>query len=238
MQHQGLDIVLLRLVHFDSPVEDPLTSHILLPGFNVDDVAVDFQWRPFDRNDIVVPSITQGVAFARNPSKGQGNTNNTLLTLHDRHSSPPRVTRRSTDTPPKSPFPHPSPRRRDSPCPFRFLPPSENAPAASIVPAAQEPPRALTTPKMPPFAPVPGVYISPLQRQQMTEPPSRARLTVNGTSNSPSRDPVYLSGAVEVMAPIPPVRWGVNHEGVQQRRTMSQSSNDSIESWDDKEEAI
>jgi hypothetical protein len=46
-------VIAPRPVHFDSPLEDRMSSDPLRPGYEIDYDAVDFRWKPFDRKNLL-----------------------------------------------------------------------------------------------------------------------------------------------------------------------------------------
>jgi len=143
-----------RIEYFDSPTEDPSEFGSLAPELGKDYEDIDFQWKPFDRKELVVPAVSDQISFAYARSKKHlirdGEVQDLInsvnfLKTRDRAS----LTRNALSSP-------------VSPNPFRFTAPAEDGPLPVISPQSQEQSKQLTTPRKPPFVPVPGIYLPPL----------------------------------------------------------------------------
>jgi hypothetical protein len=151
-----------RPVHFDSPLEDPVSSDHLQPGYEIDYDTIDFHWKPFDRKNLVVFDRVQKPIYASRPVHSNGASD----TSEYEHAVKPVHTETNTLNPYIFPGPA-SPLLSISPTPFRFLVPPESD-ALSSVPksqghnAIQNP----STPKKSPYFEVPGIYISPLDEHR------------------------------------------------------------------------
>jgi len=169
-----------RPIHFDSPTEDPLFSDPPEAGFDLTFGDVDFEWHPFNRNHLVAPFLPKTPAFAsasvrvdleEDPCHKASGGKPPPATSTIQKASPPPV-------PPASP----------SPFCFQAPLPNDDASCAasaviSIVPEPQGPTKDFATPPKLPFAPVPGIYISPLMRPQTGSPPP----SKNGITTAASR---------------------------------------------------
>ena len=152
-----------RSVHFDSPLEDPMSSDHLQPGYEIDYDTIDFHWKPFDRKNLVVFDRLQKPIYASRPVHSNGVSD----TSEYEHAVKSVYTETNTTLNPYI-FPRPvSPLLSISPTPFRFLVPPEGD-ASSSVPNSQgqNTVQSPSTPKKPPFFEVPGIYISPLDEHR------------------------------------------------------------------------
>ena len=148
-----------RPVQFDSPLEDPMSSDHLQPEYEIDYDTIDFQWKPFDRKNLVVSDCLQKPIYASRPVHSDG-------VSEYEHA----VKSINTETNTLNPyiFPGPaSPLLSISPTPFRFLVPPESdasssVPESQVQNASQKP----STPKKSPYFEVPGIYISPLDEHR------------------------------------------------------------------------
>ena len=151
-----------RPVHFDSPLEDPMSSGHLQPGCEIDYDTIDFHWKPFDRKNLVVFDRLQKPIYASRPVHSNGASD----TSEYEHAVKPVNT--ETNTLNSYIFPGPtSPLLSISPTPFRFLVPPEGN-ASSSVPKSQDE-NAIQkplTPKKSPYLKVPGICISPLDEHR------------------------------------------------------------------------
>jgi hypothetical protein len=169
-------------LHFDFPTEDPLSSGpSSSPGYQISYDDIDFQWRAFDRGKLTVPSMPNHAAFAFGASNRQA-----VITTDDQMDTDNVRTEKFEmqrlqspvfkNLPPSSPVPP------ATPCPFRFVAPlgtgTDLQPQKfSIVPGIQEQEQHPATPIKPAFAPMPGIYISPLHPspEQRLSPKSKER---------------------------------------------------------------
>ena len=149
-------------VHFDSPLEDPVSSDHLQPGYEIDYDTIDFHWKPFDRKNLVVSDRLQKPIYASRPVHSIGASD----TSECEHAV--KLVNTETNTLNPCIFPGPaSPLLLISPTPFRFLVPTEND-ASSSVPNSQDQ-NAIqnpSTPKKSSYFEVPGIYISPLDEHR------------------------------------------------------------------------
>ena len=153
-------------LHFDNPTEDPLTSSPSSTGHDISQAEIDFQWQPFDLCKVPVPEMPKRAAFAYGSSEKEalGATGNVDLLNAIRicgHSNSYR------EASPLTLVPSASPVAPISPSPFRFAPPLEESDAhrpqhASVFSGHQEQHEEAITPPILAFAPVPGIFISPL----------------------------------------------------------------------------
>jgi len=174
-----------RIKYFDSPADDLSEFGSLAPGLGKDNEDIDFQWKPFDRKELVVPPVSDRISFAYTRSEkhlirdgevqDMINSVNFLKTQHDRVN----LTRNAS-----SPV---------SPNPFRFTAPAEDGtlPVVTISPQSQEQSRHLTTPQKPLFVPVPGIYLPPLA--PTSSPVGPMRFTLPGAGSASENGWVCLS---------------------------------------------
>ncbi|KAF8973300.1 hypothetical protein BDZ97DRAFT_1752288 [Flammula alnicola] len=167
-------------IHFDSPTEDPMSSGPLSPGLQIHYDDLDFQWKPFNRKQLVVADIPKRVAFACSLSEHETYNATGQVELSNAIKS------YETQRPRSSHFldPHSSPVPPISPSPSRFLtsPEGYQRPrGSSVVPSPQEQPQNPTTPQKPVFAPGHGIYISPLDESRDVSPSPRFIPSRRGT---------------------------------------------------------
>lgn len=157
-------------LHFDFPTEDPLSfNSSSSPGYQISYDDIDFQWRAFDLGKLTVPNMSNHAAFAFGASDreavittdDQMDIDNVRTKIFEMQRSQWPQTPVSLNLPLSSPVPP------ASPSPFRFVAPLETGTDrqpqnSSIAPGLQEQGQQSTTPKKSAFAPVPGIYISPL----------------------------------------------------------------------------
>ena len=148
----------LRPVHFDSPLEDPMSSDPLQSGYEIDYDAIDFQWKPFDRKNLVVPDHVHKPNYAPVPahSTSASDTFRCAPTCVVKHIEAETIALNSHTSP--SPL-------ISSPTPFRFLlPPESDAsiPESQVQNIVQKP----STPKKSLYFAVPGIFISPLDEHK------------------------------------------------------------------------
>lgn len=200
-----------RPVPFDSPLElDPVSSDPLQPGYEIDYDAIDFDWKPFDRKNLVIPgqfqrSIDASASYHAH-SSGASDTsgydpklncaiepiNTEISSILNVHTTPEPA----------------SPLLSVSPTPFRFhLSPEIDASIPVSESQVQNSIQKPSTPKRPPYFTVPGVYISPLDEYRKVY----STVKKDGSGGHHDDD---------------------TGDGVEQAN--SQVSNDSIESWEDK----
>ena len=152
-----------RPVHFDSPLEDPMSSDHLQPGYEIDYDTIDFHWKPFDRKNLVVSDRLPKPIYASRPVHSNGASDISEF----EHAVEPVNTETNTPLKPYiSPGPA-SPLLSISPTPFRFLVPpgsdaSSSVPKSQVQNAIQKP----STPKESSCFEVPGIYISPLDEHR------------------------------------------------------------------------
>ena len=210
-----------RPVHFDSPLEDPMSSDHLQPGYEIDYDTIDFHWKPFDRKNIVVFDRLQKPIYASRPVHSNGAFDNS------EYEHAVKLVKTETNTLNPYIFPGPaSPLLSISPTPFRFLvPPESDAPSSVPNPKSQNQntTQIPSTPKKSPYFEVPGIYISPLdEHRKVHDTVSNVHrlniiqcFTSHGSQNYPARHhDEYAGDSVE--------------------QTNSQGSKDSIESWEQK----
>ena len=155
-----------RPVHFDSPLEDSMSSDHLHPGYEIDYDTIDFYWKPFDRKNLVVSDRLQKPIYASR-------------TVHsncasDKSEFEHAITPVNTETNTLNSYIFParkpaSPLLPISPAPFRFLVPPESDASSSVLKSQNQTALAIpkpSTPKNTPYFEVPGVYISPLDNHQ------------------------------------------------------------------------
>jgi len=131
--------------HFDSPVEDPLESDYQSKLSNISYDEIDFQWKPFNRKTQILPSAPKHASFACD--KG------IVIDAWNPYDSERRRALETQDETYTS----------VSPSPFRFFPPPESD-SLSEVPKQEVLRRTQITPLSDQsFAPVAGIYISPVQ---------------------------------------------------------------------------
>ena len=153
-----------RPVHFDSPLEDSMSSDHLHPGYETDYDTIDFHWKPFDRKNLVVSDGLQKPIYASRPVRSNGASDASEC----EHSVKPVNTETNTLNSDIFPARRPaSPLLPISPAPFRFLVPPESDALSSVLKSQDQPaiPKP-STPKNPPYFEVPGVYISPLDKHR------------------------------------------------------------------------
>ncbi|KAF4620547.1 hypothetical protein D9613_000664 [Agrocybe pediades] len=197
---------------FDSPAEDPFESdHPYELLSNQSSCSnIDFQWLPFDRKTLGIPNPPKRVAFACDKD----------IVIDDAWSpctaaKPEEIDVQNGYAPPVSP------------CPFRFLPPKTPPLSEVPVPEAYHPQAAtVITPPKQPFAPVPGVYISPLQTNTPSPVPNVAG---RETDTRPPQDNDAPSNTA--MRKSATERGSSYADEWVDNMFYSQLSNDSIESW-------
>jgi hypothetical protein len=151
-------------VYFDSPTEDPSDSDPLEPAYELD--SLDFRWEPFIQKDPEKdPTLApQTPPSALNPAvvsnsddyyyeiqvepEGEDDTDGQLYA--------------SINMGPK--FAERSP----SPGPFSFAPPADDLPTTHELDQSTP-----ATPEAPFFAPVPGIFISPLRGNEALNTPPK-----------------------------------------------------------------
>lgn len=146
-------------LHFDSPTEDPLTSSPSSAGHEI-----DFQWKPFDLRKLSAPSMPERAAFAYGPSEREALGVIGQVDLVDAMRIYDHSNREAS---PLAMDPSASPVAPISPSPFRFAPPLEEGDVhrpqnAPVFFGHQEQHEEVTAPQKFAFAPVPGIFISPL----------------------------------------------------------------------------
>ncbi|KDR75923.1 hypothetical protein GALMADRAFT_515931 [Galerina marginata CBS 339.88] len=213
---------LSRPVYFGSPTEDPLVSGEQSDFGPYDDI--DFQWKPFDRKQLVVPAISKRMSFAC-PTDETPNSafrihqDVNILSTRPKTSERSMLPKQSLSVPPVSPSP------------FRFSPPPEAFGDQKGVPEPQEASQRSTilTAANPAFAPVPGIYISPLGCQAPLPSP-RSSLTRERNYDIASTLPSEhtFGGTVTLTDFLMNSAMDAQND----RYEHSQVSNDSIESWD------
>ena len=201
-----------RPVHFDSPLEDSMSSDHLQAGYEIDYDTIDFHWKPFHRKDLVVPDRLHKPIYSSRPVHSNGASD----TYGCEHAV--NLVNIETNTLNSYISPGPaSPLLSISPTPFRFLVPPESDTSSSVLKsqdqnAIQKP----STPKKCPYFEVPGIYISPLdEHREVHDAVSNIfqLFTSHGSQNYPAkRHDEYTGDSVE--------------------QVNSQASNDSIGSWE------
>jgi hypothetical protein len=146
-------------IYFDSPTEDLFDSDSLQPGHRIDYETLDFHWKPFNRKDTnimepknALPSMSLQPAGYR----AQVDIEQEIV--------------QATDSQDQS-HTFPLHGRVLSPSPFAFLPGSQNegntnhffqelpVQAREVTPGSSRSQRQMP----PPFAPAPGIFLSPLR---------------------------------------------------------------------------
>ncbi|KAJ7045506.1 hypothetical protein C8F04DRAFT_1388134 [Mycena alexandri] len=131
-------------VYFDSPTEDPSDSDPMEPVYEVD--SLDFRWEPFIQKTapLVAPTIVTDCYYEiRAEPDGEDDINGQLYA--------------SVNMGPTSA------ERDPSPGPFSFAPPADDLPTTTLPDTREKNQDVPATPERPPFfAPVPGIFISPL----------------------------------------------------------------------------
>ncbi|KJA19945.1 hypothetical protein HYPSUDRAFT_43841 [Hypholoma sublateritium FD-334 SS-4] len=152
-------------LHFDSPTEDPLTSSPSSAGHDISQGEIDFQWKPFDLRKLPVPSMPERAAFAYGPSEREALGATGQVDLVDAIRICDHTARKAS---PLAIVPSPSPVAPISPSPFRFAPPPEESDDYLSqnhlvqVSSDHREQHEEATPRKVAFAPVPGIFISPL----------------------------------------------------------------------------
>ena len=146
-------------VHFDSPLEDPMSPDHLQSEYEINYDTIDFHWKPFDRKNLVVSDRLQKPIYASRPV----HSNDASDTSECEHAVKPLNTETNSYIFPGSA----SPLLSTSPTRFRFLMPTESD-AFLSVPKSQDQNtiQKPSTPKKSPYSEVAGIYISPLDEHR------------------------------------------------------------------------
>lgn len=204
-----------RPIHFDSPLEDPMSSDPSQPGYEIDYDAIDFHWKPFDRKNLVIPDRFQKPIYSSGPahSNDASHTSEYELTYAVKPVDETNTLNLHISPKPTSPL------LSISPTPFRFLLPPEGdamtpVPKSQVQNFAQKP----STPKKSPYFAVPGIFISPLDEH---------RKVYDTVSNT-----VYMSSCT-VTSQTNVKKHSDDDAGNGIEQANSQASTDSIESWEE-----
>ncbi|KAG6900535.1 hypothetical protein C0993_009112 [Termitomyces sp. T159_Od127] len=139
-----------RPLFFDSPTEEPSDQNNSQPGFEIDLDAIDFKWTPFNRKLVEEKKLSLGDqrgSISRNnliPGYSETGVNCTVIS----QAGSPEATLMPESLP--------------SPSPFRFTPQQLKTNTNSTFNYV-EPQTTQTTKLSQPFAPAPGIYVSPLR---------------------------------------------------------------------------
>ena len=200
-------------VHFDSPLEDPMSSDHLQPGYEIDYDTIDFHWKPFNRKNLVVFDRLQKPIYASRPVHSIG--------ASDTSEWDQAVKPVNTETNTLNPYIFPGPASSlvsISPTPFRFLVPTESDASSSVSKFQDQ--NAIQNPATPKYFEVPGIYISPLdEHRKVHDTVSNIVLTITQCFTSHGSQ-TYIA------------RHHNEYAGDSVDQANSQASNDSIESWE------
>ncbi|KAJ7680310.1 hypothetical protein DFH06DRAFT_411860 [Mycena polygramma] len=170
-------------VYFDSPTEDPSDSDPLEPGYEIG--ALDFRWEPFIQNE-----------KDRTPaSKSPPAVPDAAVSNEDDYYYEIQVEPDGEDDKDGQLYAsiNMGPTRYMSPGPFSFAPPADDFVPPTDTESPRQTQNATTTPDPPAspfFAPVPGIFISPLRGEQAPHTPPKVVEPAEGsqTWNDPIED--------------------------------------------------
>ncbi|KAG6862260.1 hypothetical protein C0995_002191 [Termitomyces sp. Mi166 len=194
-----------RPIYFDSPTEEPSDPDHLKPGYEIDLDAINFKWTPFNRKSIqeqkLAPRYERRLESCQSP----------VFQYQDCPQSETCAVRTRTKFP-KDGLPSDS---LPSSSPFRFTPHQLTAKTIlkKTTSTHAKPPTIQTKPPQP-FAPAPGIFVSPLREKP----------------------------EIQILAPRTPQSQIIRTESrkadlnVKTNLSSSQGSHDSIQSWRDVDE--
>ncbi|KAG5715946.1 hypothetical protein E4T56_gene20103 [Termitomyces sp. T112] len=192
----------LRPIYFDSPTEEPSDPDYSKPGYEIDFDTIDFTWTPFNRKSTEEMKLVPGYEHRPEPCRSS------ISQCGDRSESGVNCAAISTK-PSKSGLPDSLP----SPSPFRFTAHQlttnttlERETSSQAEPVALHPIKLAH-----PFAPAPGIFVSPLREKPETQ-------TV--APKTPQNQSTHTEMDFNVKTEFPD----------------SQGSHDSIQSWRDTDE--
>ncbi|KAJ7188276.1 hypothetical protein C8R46DRAFT_1242543 [Mycena filopes] len=176
-------------VYFDSPTEDPSASDPMEPVYEVD--SLDFRWEPF------IHKAGSGKVHVPAPLVGRDSA------IVSDYYYETRVEPDGEDDKAGQLYASinmgPTAERDASPGPFSFAPPADDLPPTPNEHRENSEDGTAATPERPQFfAPVPGIFISPLRGDEMPKTPLKKSEAAQDGGHA-----------------------------------LSQTSNDSIEDWDD-----
>ncbi|KAJ6475354.1 hypothetical protein C8R47DRAFT_700338 [Mycena vitilis] len=170
-------------VYFDSPTEDPSDSDPLEPNYEVG--SLDFRWEPFFQNEKDVPASKSLPAAPDAAVSNEDDYYYEIQVEPDGDDDKDGQLYASINM---------GPTRYLSPGPFSFAPPADDFLSATDAESPHQTQDATATPDPPAspfFAPVPGIFISPLRGEEAPHtPPKVVEPAQDPHGSQTSNDPI------------------------------------------------